>query len=61
MGLLQYEENKMGGLAQMDLWFYGGILLMGLAVLLAVVSVVIFKIKRKHIETRLKDKYGEYI
>ena len=35
----------MGGVSQMDSWFYGGIILMGVAVLLAVVSIVIFKIK----------------
>ena len=33
------------GVSQMDSWFYGGITLMGVAVLLAVVSIVIFKIK----------------
>ena len=35
----------MGGVSQMDSWFYGGITLMGAGVLLAVVSIVIFKIK----------------
>ena len=51
----------MGGVSQMDSWFYGGITLMGAAVLLAVVSIVIFEIKKKKIAARLKDKYGEYI
>ena len=51
----------MGGVSQMDSWFYGGITLMGVAVLLAVVSIVIFKIKKKKIAARLKDKSGEYI
>lgn len=51
----------MGGVSQMDSWFYGGIILMGVAVLLAVVSIVIFKIKKKKIAARLKDKYGGYI
>lgn len=51
----------MGGVSQMDSWFYGGITLMGAAVLLAVVSIVIFKIKKKKNAARLKDKYGEYI
>ena len=61
MASLQYEENNKGGVSQMDSWFYGGIILMGVAVLLAVVSIVIFKIKKKKIAARLKDKYGEYI
>ena len=61
MASLQYEENNLGGVSQMDSWFYGGITLMGVAVLLAVVSIVIFKIKKKKIAARLKDKYGEYI
>lgn len=44
----------MGGVSQMDSWFYGGIILMGVAVLLAVVSIVIFKIKKEKNCSKIK-------
>ena len=49
----------MSSLSQMNLWIFGGIILLGIAVVMAVGSVIIFRIRKKQIEKKLEQKYGD--
>lgn len=45
--------------ASYDLWFYGGISLMGFAVLFFIVQAAVYIIKRAGINKKLDEEYGQ--
>lgn len=49
----------MHGLTQTDVWFYGGIALMVLAVLVGLGCIVVFCITGKRIRNKLEKEYGK--
>ncbi len=42
-----------------ELLFYGGILVMGIAVIIMLISLVIFHITGRRIKKRLEEEYGK--
>lgn len=55
-----HEDIKMLGLSQVEIWIYGGIILMALAVLTAVAGIIIFHHKERKLKCRLEQEYGNY-
>ena len=45
--------------ASYDLWFYGGLLLMGLAAVFFVVQAVFYFVKKAGIRKKLDEEYGQ--
>lgn len=42
-----------------ELWFYGGIVLMAVAVVLALLCIVMFRISGKRLRNKLEKDYGK--
>lgn len=47
------------GFSQVDIWFYGGIAIMILAVLAGIGDIVVFGITGKKLRNKLEKKYGK--
>lgn len=47
------------GFSQVDIWFYGGIAIMILAVLAGIGDIVVFGITRKKLRNKLEKEYGK--
>ena len=47
------------GFSQVDIWFYGGIAIMILAVLAGIGDIVVFGITGKKLRTKLEKEYGK--
>lgn len=45
--------------ASYDLWFYGGIFMMGFAVLFFAVQAVVYLLKKAEINKKLDEEYGQ--
>lgn len=46
------------GFSQVDIWFYGGIAIMILAVLAGIGDIVVFGITGKKLRNKLEKEYG---
>ena len=53
------DKDKMTRFAVYDLWFYGGILMMGFSVMLFAVQAVFYIIKKAGIRKKLDEEYGQ--
>lgn len=42
-----------------ELWFYGGIVLMAVAVVMALLCIVMFRISGKRLRNKLEKDYGK--
>ena len=47
------------GFSQVDIWFYGGIAIMILAVLAGIGDIVVFGITGKKLRNKLEKEYGK--
>ena len=47
------------GFSQVDIWFYGGIAIMILAVLAGIGDIVVFGITGKKLRNKLEEEYGK--
>ena len=47
------------GFSQVDIWFYGGIAIMILAVLAVIGDIVVFGITGKKLRNKLEKEYGK--